>query len=167
MTSVISAKGITKHNEHEMQKLNLQLRHSQAESDKKLLREYYEQAHILLSEISREASLTSMTINWRSNITRTDWDKKHKKICKSADRLRMISPLLDEEASDLINNIYSELDIYWGNYGNFLYRIEQGDKVDHNTNGYMEAMSAGRKIQDYAANAKKIIESKTKHSLDP
>jgi len=76
----------------------------------------------------------------------------------------MIASLFGQSVSDPVEALYGEMNIYWGNFRTFLYRIEQGDKVDWQSAGYKDAHAAANKVGGLADRAKNALRSKVDQS---
>lgn len=136
--------------EKEVQRAYLQNFADQQTSNRK----YYERGHVLLSILQREFSITSLSIDWGAKLKICEWDMKYKSLCAQADELRMIASLFGGDFAARVEEIYDYMNIYWGNFRTFLYRIEQGDSVDWQSPGYQDAHDAANRVGGLARQAK-------------
>jgi hypothetical protein len=130
-------------------------------------RKDYERAHVLFGSLQRQFSTTGLTIEWQSDATPTKWNEKCAELCGLIDELRMLAGLADPEVSDVVAAIDARTNVCWGHFGTFLYRIQQGDKGDLQTQGFQEAHAAAREIQELAVRGKQMLEEKMRRVLEP
>lgn len=144
--------------ERELAKEKLAIHAKEKEERRRQFRQDFEKSHILINTLGRAFSLTNLTILWRREISTKEWDELYFSFCEKSDQLRTISSIYDAELYENCSQIYSQMNIFWGNFSNFLYRIEQGDKVDNKTTGYKEAFDAANAISRLTSDAECILQ---------
>ncbi len=128
-----------------------------------------EKAHKILSFIDREFSLTKFHINWRMKIAESEYDDQYLTSCDKMDELRVIGDLYEPSLSADIEDIYTQMNIFWGSFRNILYRTHKGDSTDEITksNSFQDANKSSNdilrqikslkgKISDISCNINKI-----------
>jgi hypothetical protein len=111
-------------------------------------------AHKLLSQISREFSITGLNVMWTASMPVDEFNSKYMSLCEKADELRMIVNFYAPDALGICEEIYGQMGIFRGNFANVLYLTESGKKVDHNTSCFQKAHEAAIEIGEKAAFAK-------------
>lgn len=114
-------------------------------------------AHKLLSHIGREFSVTGLNIMWTATMSVEDFNAKYMALCEKADELLMIVDFHAPEASERCREIYGQMNMYWGNFGNVLHLTAAGKKVDHNTHCFRQAHDAAREIGEKSVFAKSTL----------
>lgn len=133
------------------QQFQLALEASKRESDlrereKVLALERLAKAHWLLSAIGREFSLTSLDIIWRAEMKDSEYDQRYLSICEEVDELRVIAGLHEASLSDGVEELYAQMNIFWGNFKNVLHLTNLGEKVDHRSSCFEKAHAAATDI---------------------
>lgn len=114
-------------------------------------------AHKLLSYIGREFSVTGLNIMWTKTMSVDDFNAKYMALCEKADELLMVVDFHAPEASERCREIYGQMNLFWGNFGNVLYLTAAGKKVDHDTDCFRQAHDAAREIGEKSVFAKSIL----------
>jgi hypothetical protein len=122
-----------------------------------LTRKKLEKAHIILSEISREFSLTFLTIDWSAKMTPNDFNNKYRDLCAKVDEIQMIVDYYTPAITDSVKELYGLMNHYWGNFHSVLIMEEAGEKVDHTTPSYKEAFNYSRMIPSKVHDIQKKI----------
>lgn len=111
-----------------------------------LIREKLEKAHIILSEISREFSLTFLTIDLSAKMPPIDFHNKYRNLCSKAAEAQMIVDFYALEISDSVEELYESMNCYWGYFHVVLVIKQKGEKVDHTTPSYLETVKYSKMI---------------------
>jgi hypothetical protein len=114
-------------------------------------------AHKLLSFIGREFSVTGLNIMWTATMSVDEFNAKYMTLCEKADELLMIVDFHASDASEVCREIYGQMNMFWGNFGNVLHLTASGKTVDHNTHCFRQAHDAARKIGEKSVLAKSIL----------
>ena len=146
----------------ELKKERLKFRHDDAEKRRWLIRERLEKLHLIVGEISREFSLTFLTIDWEANIKRSDYHEKYRFLCIKLEEMQMISDLYFQDISDDISSLGGYMNCYWGNFSQLLSMEKQGEKVSHNSQCYKNAFAYSNSILEKAHCIKKEIRKKAR-----
>jgi hypothetical protein len=120
----------------------------------------FDRAHVLLSGLARDCSLTSMTMNWEAGLTTAQWDEKYREMCRRSDELRMLATRFGSEVTQAAEELYGQMNVYWGSYRGFLHRLAQGDAIERPTPDYQRAHEAADRIGALAAAAKEALRAK-------
>src|SRR5262249_40218796 len=118
LSSVLQVR--TQRNNHHFQ---LSLEASKRESDlrekeKLLALERLTRVHRQLSVIGREFSLTSLDIIWRAEMKDSEYDQHYLSVCEQVDELRVIVGLYETSLSEDVEKLYSQMNVFWGNFKN-------------------------------------------------
>jgi hypothetical protein len=124
------------------------------------LREVHEGVSVAAGGGREDFSLTGMMIDWGAGLTTLQWDKQYRDLCGRADELRMLATRFGSEAAQAVEELYAQMNVYWGNYRGFLYRLEQGDAVGSPSPAYQKTHEAAERIGNLAATAKVALEVK-------
>ncbi|QGZ55083.1 hypothetical protein [Paraburkholderia acidiphila] len=114
-------------------------------------------AHKLLSYIGREFSVTGLNIMWTATMSVDDFNAKYMTLCEKADELLMIVDFHAPEASEVCREIYGQMNMFWGSFGNVLHLTASGKTVDHNTHCFRQAHNAARVIGEKSVFAKSSL----------
>lgn len=125
-------------------------------------RREFERAHMLLSGLERDISLTGMTIDWAAGFTTSRWDERYRDLCGRADELRMLATRFGSEVAHPVENLSAEMNVHWGSYRGFLHRIAEGDSPDRPIPDYQKACEVAQRIGGLAASAKAALEAKVR-----
>jgi hypothetical protein len=71
-------------------------------------------AHLLLSKLQREYSITSLEIVWNTNPSTKEYDARYLKSCELADELRAIAALALPQISPEVQSLYGNMNVFWG-----------------------------------------------------
>ncbi|MDY0282074.1 MAG: hypothetical protein RBR35_16100 [Salinivirgaceae bacterium] len=130
----------------DLEKERMKLAHESAEKRLWLIRERLEKLHLLVGEIGREFSLTFLTIDWEAKLKRTDYHEKYRLLCTKLEEAQMIADLYMQSVSEHLATLDGEMNCYWGNFAQMLHLEEQGQKVDHTSQCYIESFKYSRSI---------------------
>ncbi|ELP2675544.1 hypothetical protein R1U57_004440 [Vibrio parahaemolyticus] len=143
------------------QRINLEFRAKQAElvqeKQKVLfdkLETKIEKAHVLVSELGREFSLTFLNIDWEANLSMSDYDAKYRILCDKCSRLQMLVDLYVPTLSEEVNDMSENMNMYWGNFRIVLSKTEQGKKPDELGNVFENAVKYSRLVPEQAFSIK-------------
>jgi hypothetical protein len=78
-------------------------------------------------------------------------------LCEKADELLMIVDFHAPEASEVCRQIYGQMNMFWGSFGNVLHLTAAGEKVDHHTHCFRQAHDAAREIGEKSVSAKSAL----------
>lgn len=132
----------------ELEKLRIESEKSKKRSD--LIQEKLERSLIILSELSREFSLTCLTIDWSAKMLPLEYHNKYRELCTKADELKMIVNLYVPSTIESVEELIGLMNCYWG-YFHIVLTIEaKGEKVDHTTPSYLEAVKYSQMIPSKA-----------------
>lgn len=130
----------------ELRKENSRLEFETSRERADLIREKLEKSHIILSEISREFSLTFLTIDWSAKMPPIDFHNKYRDLCAKADEVQMIVDFYAPSVRESVEELYGLMNCYWGYFHVVLVIEEKGEKVDHTTPSYLEAVRYSQMI---------------------
>jgi hypothetical protein len=130
----------------EFRKESLRIEHETSNKRSDLIREKLEKAHTILSEISREFSLTFLTIDWSAKMPPVDFHNKYRDLCSKAAEVQMIVDFYAPSVSESVEDLYGLMNHYWGYFHIVLVIEEKGEKVDHTTPSYLEAVKYSKMI---------------------
>ena len=130
----------------ELRKENSRLEFETSRERDDLIREKLEKSHIILSEISREFSLTFLTIDWSAKMPPIDFHNKYRDLCAKADEVQMIVDFYAPSVRESVEELYGLMNCYWGYFHVVLLIEEKGEKVDHTTPSYLEAVRYSQMI---------------------
>lgn len=114
-------------------------------------------AHKLLSFLGREFSVTGLNIMWTATMSVENFNAKYMALCEKADELLMIVDFHAPEASDACRDIYGQMSMFWGNFGNVLHLTASGKKVDSDTHCFKEAHKAATALGQKVGLAKSLV----------
>jgi hypothetical protein len=134
----------------ELRKENSRLESETSRERSELVREKLEKSHIILSEISREFSITFLTIDRSANMSPIDFHNKYRDLCAKVDQVQMIIDFYAPSVRGSVEELYGFMNHYWGHFHTVLAIDEKGGMVDHTTLSFSEAMKYSRKIQGKA-----------------
>jgi hypothetical protein len=156
ITSLIQTINTQRTQRFELRKESLQLEFKASHEQTALIREKLEKAHIILSEISREFSLTFLTIDWSAKMLPVDFHNKYRELCTKADEVQMIVDFYAPSIKESVEELYGLMNCYWGFFHVVLVMEEKGEKVDPTTPSYLESVKYSQKIPS------KVYEIQTK-----
>jgi hypothetical protein len=115
--------------------------------------------HQLLSKISREFSLTGINIKREAQITAEQYDATYSEICTSCDLISAYCDLFFPDLSRDMNQIYGEMNMFWGTFKSYLYFLET--QVDHKLqqSKMNELVIIANKINEHIGTAKYRLSS--------
>lgn len=149
---------ITKKNHSlELERENIKLHHNDHEKRMWLVRERLEKLHLIVGEISREFSLTFLTIDWEAEMPRVDYHKKYRGLCVKLEEAQMIADLYLESISADITSLGGQMSCYWGSFSQLLYLDEKGKKPDSTNINYQDAFKYSQSIPEKALSIKQRI----------
>lgn len=154
----------TLHNQRfELRKESSRLEFETSRERTDLTREKLEKSHIILSEISREFSLTFLTIDWSAKMPPIDFHNKYRDLCAKAGEVQMIVDFYAPSARESVEELYGLMNCYWGNFHIVLVNEEKGEKVGLETPTYLEAVKYSQmipsKVYDIQRKIRKIAHS--------
>lgn len=114
-------------------------------------------AHKLLSYLGREFSVTGLNIMWTATMSVDAFNAKYMALCEKADELLMIVDFHAPEASDACREIYGQMSMFRGNFGNVLHLTASGKTVDSNTHCFNEAHKAAMILGQKVGFAKSLV----------
>lgn len=124
-----------------------------------LIKEKLEKAHLVLSKIAQEFSLTFLTIDWSAKMPPIDFHNKYRDLCDKAAEVQMIADFYAPSISESVKELYGLMNCYWGYFHVVLVIEEKGEKVDHTTPSYLEAVKYSQMIPSKVYDIKqKIVE---------
>lgn len=157
----------TQRNQHfEARKEVLRIKYEASNQRSELIREKLEKAHIILSEISREFSLTFMTIDWSDKMSPANFHKKYRDLCSKAAEVQMIADFYAPSISESVEELYGLMNCYWGYFHVVLVIDQKGEKVDHTTPSYKEAANYSRRIPSKVYEIKQNIGEKVHSAIN-
>ena len=142
----------------ELRKESLRIEYETSNKRTELIREKLEKAHIILSEISREFSLTFLTIDWSAKMLPTEFHNKYRDLCSKVDEVQMIVDLYAPSIGASVEDLYGLMNCYWGHFHVVLVIEEKGEKVDATTPCYLEAVRYSKMIPSKACKIQRKIE---------
>lgn len=120
-------------------------------------------AHRQLSIIGREFSLTSLDIIWRADMKDLEYDQRYLSVCQQVDELRAIAGLHELSLAEDVEKIYSQMNIFWGNFKNVLRLTSLGEEVSPNISGFDKAHAAALVIGERTTSIKRQLTELAKH----
>jgi hypothetical protein len=123
----------------ELNRESLRLKSETYREHADLIRGKLERAHVLLSEISREFSLTFLTIDWSAEMLPSDFHNKYRDLCAKAAEVQMIVDFYAPSVRESVEELYKLMGCYWMHFHLVLVMVEKGEKVDCTTSSYSEA----------------------------
>ena len=113
----------------------------------------------LISKISREFSLTGINIKREAQITAEQYDATYSEICTSCDLISAYCDLFFPDLSRDMNQIYGEMNMFWGTFKSYLYFLET--QVDHKLqqSKMNELVIIANKINEHIRTAKYRLSS--------
>jgi hypothetical protein len=130
----------------ELRKENSRLESETSRERSDLVREKLEKSHVILSEISREFSLTFLTIDYSAKMPHIDFHNKYRDLCAKAEQVQMIVDFYAPSVRESVEELYRLMNFYWGYFHLVLIIIENGEEVDHKTPSYLEAVKYSQMI---------------------
>ncbi|MEO8389064.1 MAG: hypothetical protein ABI893_00285 [Polaromonas sp.] len=112
------------------------------------------EAHMLLSKIAREFSVTNLVILRGSKMTDSEYDLRYLLACGELDELRAFAGLHEPPLMEEIEKLNGQMNVFWGNFKNVLYLTHKGERVDHTTSCLTSAHAAANKIGAKVASIK-------------
>lgn len=146
LTAWVQTVNTQRNQRFELRKESLRIEFETSEKRAWLMREKLEKAHIILSEISREFSLTFLTIDWSAKMLPVDFHDKYRILCSKAAEVQMIVDLYAPSISESVEELYGLMNCYWGYFHVVLVIEQKGEKVDHTTPSYLESVKYSQKI---------------------
>lgn len=125
----------------ELKKENLRFELETSRKHADLIREKLEKAHIILSEISREFSLTFLTIDWSVKMLPADFHNKYRDLCAKAAEVQMIVDFYAPSVRESVEELRGLMESYWMHFHLVLVMEEKGEKVNSKTFSYSESAS--------------------------
>lgn len=114
-------------------------------------------AHQILSKIGREFSLTTLDIVWRSNMTEHAYDQRYLQICDLADELRAIADLHLPKLSESVEEMYGEMNLFWGNFREVLALTHAHREYKDKEPFLQKANDAAQKLGAHVIHAKSLL----------
>lgn len=111
-------------------------------------------AHRQLSIVGREFSLTTLDIIWRADMKDLEYDQRYLSVCQEVDELRAIAGLYEPSIAEDVEKIYSQMNIFWGNFKNVLRITSLGEKASPNISGFDKAHAAALEIGERTTSIK-------------
>ena len=143
----------------ELKKEMLRIESERHNKDSDLIKEKLEKAHLILSKIAQEFSTTFLTIDWSAKMPPTDFHNKYRDLCDKAAEVQMIVDFYAPSISESVEELYGLMNCYWGYFHVVLVIEEKGEKVDHTTPSYLEALKYSQMIPSKVyALKQKIVE---------
>lgn len=118
-------------------------------------------AHTLLSRVTREFSITTLDILWRSQMTDGEYDVRYLAACAEVDELRALVALHEPELSTDVEKIHGQINIFWGNFKEVLYQTAKGNKIDHRSPSLLNTHAAAEQIGKTAIFVKRRLAERT------
>lgn len=129
------------------------------ESRKITLVNTYTEVHKILSRTVREYSMTSLDIMWRAGGHEADFDKKYLMACESFDAARAVVDIYFPEASGLMEEIYGEMNIFWGNVKEIIALTRAGEPYTKKEKFHSDSIAASINISEYVLQVKRRLNS--------
>ena len=114
-------------------------------------------AHKILSRIAREFSITTLDIVWNSQITDAEYDKRYVANCELTDELRAIVDLSVPSLSESVDNIYGQMNLFWGYFRQLLRLSRAGATYEAKQETLSKVQEAARELGTYAIHAKERL----------
>jgi hypothetical protein len=111
-------------------------------------------AHQALSVIARRFSQTALDIDWRAGLTDKEYDKRYLQACEALDEARAICDLYYPEASDALEELHDQMNIFWGNFKEVLSLTELQEPYEKKQLFLSKAIEAANAIGAGARKAK-------------
>lgn len=150
LTALIQIINTQRKQRFELRKENAKLEFDASHEYAELLRQKLEKLHITLSEISREFSLAFLTIDWSAKMPSIDFHNKYRDLCFKVDEVQMIVDFYAPSISEAVEELYGLMNCYWGYFHVVLVIEEKGEKVDHTTPTYLEAVKYSKMVPSKA-----------------
>lgn len=117
----------------------------------------YKRISIMLNMINREFSITGLNIYWRSGMSEKEYDKKYFSYCDKFDEIRSMVGLSFPELSENLDNIYGQMNIFWGNFNNLLRLNRLNKPYEAQKNWHQGAFDAAQEINILITQTKKQL----------
>ncbi|QSI33290.1 hypothetical protein GNX71_28470 [Variovorax sp. RKNM96] len=146
----------TQRRNHQFQMDAEAAKHDREKADKQTAtkNERITQAHIALSRLAREFSMTSLDILWRAGMKAEAYDQRYLAACAEMDSLRAFAELYEPGLSPEIEELHGQMNLFWGHFNNVLHRTHLGYAVDDQSSSLQSAHAAAREIGSKALLAK-------------
>ena len=118
----------------------------QVEKQKATTNQRMIEAHIALSRLAREFSITSLDILWRAGMKAEEYDQRYLAACAEMDALRAFAELYEPRLSPEIEELHGQMNLFWGHFNNVLQRTQLGQPVDDRNSSLQRAHVAAREI---------------------
>jgi hypothetical protein len=147
LLGVLSQQLITSRNQKfELQKEKQKLEYEIKEKQFLLLKEKTERIYLILEEISKEFSVTFLTIDSNTKLTPQEYDKKYSYLHAKIGEAKMIAGLYIPTISSSIKEISGMMNLYWGYFRHVLSLEENGEIVNEKTPSCVEAFKYAQEI---------------------
>ncbi|MFJ4153445.1 hypothetical protein ACIPZF_01360 [Pseudomonas sp. NPDC089752] len=125
----------------------------------------YAEAHKALSFICREYSLTSLDIMENAKTSKLEYDKRYIEGCERLDTARATIEIHFNEAYSLIEEIYGQMNIFWGNFTEVASLIENDEPYEKYKSFHEKAVQASLKISALSVKCKAAIRAKAQQGI--
>lgn len=146
LTALMQTINTQRNQRFELRKESLRLEFETSREYAGLIREKLEKAHIVFSEISREFSLTFLTIDWSAKMPPVHFHNKYRDLCDKTAEVQMIIDFYAPSVRESVEELYGLMNCYWGYFHVVLVIEEKGEKVDHTTPSCLEAVKCSQMI---------------------
>lgn len=157
LTNLVQTINTQRNQRFELKKESLRLEFEASREYANFIRKKLDKAYITLSEISREFSLTFLTIDWSAKMPPDDFHNKYRDLCAKAAEVQMTVDFYAPSIRESVEELYGLMNCYWGYFHVVLVIEEKGEKVDHTTPSYLEAVKYSQMIPSKVCNIQRKI----------
>ncbi len=133
LTSIVNLRTLRQNQYFQFELEERKRYHEQAEKQKEEALQRLSAAHKALSFIKREFSATNLDITWRAKMSDSEYDQKYLSLCLEIDNLKVFAALYETNLTKDVEDIYKEMNVFWGNFKEVLRMTSVGKLVDANT----------------------------------
>ena len=146
LTAFVQHRNQRSNQEFQMRSEAVKREREQVYEDRAAALQHLSVAHKLLNKIAREFSITSLDILWRSKLSDVNYDARYLSACLEMDELRAFASLNEPFLSEDIEEMSSQMNIFWGNFKLVLHQTALGQEVNHMIPCFTCAHEAADKI---------------------